>query len=130
MLKKLTLVLGAVFILVGLLGFIANPLVGAGALFETDLGHNLVHLLAGVLLIWAGLKSEHIAGLALQVLGAVYLIVALIGFAVVDATGMGSILGLIHINTADNWLHVVLGVVLLGAGFLLKKPDALRMSQG
>lgn len=130
MLKKLTLVLGAVFILVGLLGFIVNPLVGSGALFETDLGHNLVHLLAGAVLIWAGLKSEQTATLALQVFGTVYLIVALIGFAVVDATGMGSILGLIHINTADNWLHVVLGFVLLGAGFLLKKPDALRMSQG
>jgi hypothetical protein len=31
------------------------------------------------------------------------------------------LLGLVHINPADNWLHVALAVVILGAGFLL--PD-------
>jgi len=31
------------------------------------------------------------------------------------------LLGIIHVNNADKWLHVVLAVVILAAGFML--PD-------
>jgi hypothetical protein len=48
----------------------------------------------------------------------VYLLVAVLGFLVVDETGKGMILNLVAINKADNLLHLVLGVVLIGAGRL------------
>ncbi|MFZ5588879.1 MAG: DUF4383 domain-containing protein [Pseudomonadota bacterium] len=121
LIKNISLILGAVFILVGILGFVPNPLVGSGSLFETDLGHNLVHLLAGAALVVAGLQTEQLSRLAVQAFGAVYLVVGVIGFAVVDsATGQGSLLGLVHLNNADNWLHIALGIVLLALGFCLK----------
>ena len=124
MTKNITLILGIVFILVGVLGFIPNPIVGASGIFETDLGHNLVHLAAGAVLLFAALQSESLARLALQVFGVVYLLVGLVGFAVVDsAAGHGSLLGLVHLNSADNWLHIVLGVVLIGLGFGVRKLE-------
>jgi hypothetical protein len=55
MAKTLALVFGIVFIVVGILGFIPNPIVGHDALFHTNSVHNLVHLIIGiVLLIGAG----------------------------------------------------------------------------
>jgi hypothetical protein len=33
---------------------------------------------------------------------------------------MGKILGFLHVNGADNYLHIVLGLVILLAGFLPK----------
>ena len=124
MTKNITVALGIVFILVGILGFIPNPIVGSSGIFETDLGHDLVHLVAGAVLLFAGLQSEALARLGLQAFGAVYLLVGLIGFAVVDSTvGHGSLLGLIHLNSADNWLHIVLGVVLIGLGFGVRKLE-------
>ena len=124
MTKNITIVFGIVFILVGILGFIPNPIVGSTGIFETDLGHNLVHLAAGVILLFAGMQSEQLARLGLQVFGAVYLLVGLAGFAVVDsAVGHGSLLNLVHLNSADNWLHIALGVVLIGIGFGVKKLE-------
>ena len=45
--KNITIVFGSTFILVGLLGFIPNPLVSANGIFEVNAMHNLVHLLTG-----------------------------------------------------------------------------------
>ena len=124
MTKNITVALGVVFILVGILGFIPNPIVGSSGIFETDLGHNLVHLAAGGVLLFAGMQSESLARLGLQVFGVVYLLVGLVGFAVVDsAVGHGSLLNLVHLNSADNWLHIALGLVLLGLGFGVRKLE-------
>lgn len=113
MTKKLAMVFGAVFILVGILGFIPNPIVGAGAIFATDLMHNIVHLLLGIVLIAGASKGA----MTLKIVAAVYALVAILGFFM----GEGKLLGLVEINTADNWLHLVLALVLFGASMV---PDS------
>lgn len=115
MAKKLAYVFGAVFVLVGLLGFVGNPLVGMGGIFETDTAHNIVHILFGVILLVVAMKAASKSALWLKILGAVYLVLAILGFVMVPEGG--ALLGLVHANAADHWLHVVLGVVLLAAGF-------------
>jgi hypothetical protein len=127
MAKTLAMVLGVVFIIVGVLGFIANPIVGMdGAIFETDMLHNVVHLLFGIILIVASKKSQAASSLWLTILGAVYLALAVLGFV---ATGEDElILGIVHANMADHWLHVVLGVVLIAVGILGKKSAPMAPS--
>jgi len=117
MAKKIALTVGIIFIIVGILGFISNPLVGDGALFHTDHTHDAVHLITGIVILIAGMGSAQAARMTLKVVGVVYLLVAIIGFFSLGEDGTGSVLGLIGINSADNWLHVVLGVVLLALGF-------------
>ena len=113
MIKKISLVFGVVFAAVGLLGFVMNPILG---IFATDALHNVVHLLTGVVALYFGIMgSEAAAAMFLKVFGAVYALVAVLGFTVVTD---GKILGLIQTNTADNWLHVVLAAALLGSGFM------------
>jgi len=120
MAKTLAIVFGAAFVLVGILGFIPNPLVGAeGALFETDLMHNLVHLLFGVILLVVAFKNEAASALWLMILGIVYLILAVLGFLMIPEEG--ELLGLVHMNHADHWLHVGLAVLMIGGSFLAKK---------
>lgn len=120
MAKKLAVLLGIVFIIVGALGYVANPIVGDGAYFHTDSVHNIVHLVAGAILLLAGLASGGVASLWLKIVGLVYLLVAILGFFAIDATGAGSVLGFLTVNAADNWLHLVLAVVILIAGFTPK----------
>lgn len=113
MAKKITMVLGIVFVLVGLLGFISNPIVGSTGYFHTDMIHNVVHLLVGiVMLIMAGSQAV----LALNLFGAIYVVLAIIGFV----QGGDKLLGFVGYNAMDNWLHLVLGVVLLALGMSLK----------
>ena len=131
MAKKLALVFGVVFILVGLLGmFVPNPLVGAGAIFDTNMAHDLVHLLFGIILLAVALKAPAKSGMWLTILGVVYLIIAVLGFLM--APGSGMLLGLVQTNDADHWLHIVLGVVLIlagmaGKGKMMDKPAAPAM---
>lgn len=118
MAKKLALVFGVVFILIGLLGFVSNPLVGMGALFEADMMHNLAHIMLGLILLLVALKAAGKSALWLKIIGVVYLVLAILGFLMVPDGG--TLLGLVETNTADHWLHLVLGVVLVGVGFLGK----------
>ncbi len=110
--KTLALVFGIIFVIVGLLGFVPNPLVGANGLFLTNVVHDLVHLIIGLILLAVALWAPAQSGMWLKIMGAVYLVIFLLGLV------MGSpMLGLVAFNGADNWLHLLLGIVLLAAGF-------------
>jgi hypothetical protein len=116
MTKNLLYIIGAVFIVIGLLGFVSDPILG---IFETNTLHNIVHLASGILaLVFAGKSAADARRFAL-ILGVVYGLVTVLGFLSGDS---GSILGLIEINGNDNILHIALTVVLLAIG--LRKSDA------
>ncbi|MGB4076737.1 MAG: DUF4383 domain-containing protein, partial [Minisyncoccia bacterium] len=74
MARNLAILFGVVFVLVGLLGFVQNPLVGEGALFHTNLVHNLVHSLFGVILLVVASRYPGSSARSLKILGAVYLL--------------------------------------------------------
>ena len=108
--KTLAQVVGVVLTLVGLLGFfMGDNLFG----FAVNAPHNVVHLLSGLIGLWAGFsKGGEYAQAYNKWLCVVYILVAVLGFVAADF--MASLLA---INTADNFLHLVLGLVLAGVGF-------------
>jgi uncharacterized protein DUF4383 len=121
MCKGLALFLGSIFALVGLFGFVPNPVIGPGGIFETNAAHNIAHLLFGAALLGASASGENAAATTLKASGALYLLLAVIGFIAVSGNERSAmLLDVVHINRADNWLHLVLGLVLLGAGFARK----------
>ena len=119
--KLAATVIGIVFVAVGLLGFVNNPVLG---LFAVDTIHNLIHILSGVVLL-AGAYSSLGSSMALKIVGIVYGIVAILGFFLVNEAGM--LLGIFVVNTADKWLHVGLAVVILLAAFTLPDEEAGMM---
>jgi hypothetical protein len=131
MAKKLAVIAGVVFVLVGIVGFVNNPLASSAnpdALFLTDELHNIVHLLFGVALLIAS-RSESGARKTLIVSGVLYLLLAVVGFVQFDNSGEGKLLGLVTANGADNWLHLILGLVLGGAGLASKANDEMLMDR-
>jgi len=107
-------VFGVVFLIVGALGYVPNPIVGPRGIFVTNHLHDIVHIISGIVLllgVYSGLGSSN----ALKIVGVVYGLVAICGFfMVMDGMMFG-----IAINAADKWLHVLLAVAILAAGFLL-----------
>lgn len=115
MLATISKVFGTILLAVGILGFIPaatpdNHLLG---IFHVDPLHNLIHLVSGVLAIFAGFKSARASRRYFQVFGVIYGLVAILGFISMDK----DILGLVANNMADNWLHVGITVFSLGLGF-------------
>jgi hypothetical protein len=122
--RSAAMIIGIVFIAIGVLGFIPNPLVSPIGIFVTDPLHNVVHLVSGMVLL-AGVYSSLGASTALKIIGVVYGLVAILGVLGIGVSN-GMLLGLIHINNADNWLHIVLALVILYAGFGLETQRAAR----
>ena len=126
---------GAVFLLVGILGFVPgittnyDQLAFAGhesgalllGLFAVSVLHNLVHAAFGV----AGLllsRTRSGAKNYLTIGGVVYAVLWLYGL-VIDH---GSAANFVPVNTADNWLHLVLAVGMVALGVLLGRDTHNR----
>ncbi|MBI2709416.1 MAG: DUF4383 domain-containing protein [Actinobacteria bacterium] len=128
------MVVGAVFLLVGILGFVPGITTNYGdmafaghdslakllGLFQVSVLHNLVHIAFGV--AGLALAAKHgAARMYLMIGGFIYLVLAFYGFAV----GNGSA-NFVPLNTADDVLHLVLGLgmlVLGAAGQRLRRDD-------
>jgi hypothetical protein len=99
-------VLGVIFLLVGIAGFtMASPLLGV---FEVSALHNAIHILSGVLALWLANTNERGARIFAIVFGLVYATVAICGFL-----GEANVTKQLMLNTADNYLHATLAVLLL-----------------
>ncbi len=107
--KPVTWLFGFVLLIVGVLGYMMNPILG---IFEVNGLHNIVHIASGVVALIAASMGVGAARMYLIIFGLVYLLVALIGFMNVEA-----VTGLLAINAADNLLHVAIAAVCLIVGF-------------
>ena len=111
--KPLTLILGVVFLILGVLGFVQNPVLG---LFEIDTMHNAVHLLSGAAALICWSKGLGTTKMYLLVFGAIYGVVAVLGFV-----KPSPLLGLITVNMMDNYLHTGIAAVCLIVGGSVKR---------
>lgn len=119
-------VFGAAYLLVGLLGFAVTSGVGFAAteganliIFEVNPLHNVIHLAIGAALLFAGLRGTAIARSVNATVGAVYLLVGVLGLFLLNSP-----LNIIALNGADNVLHLASAVLLLGVGLSLDKSPA------
>ncbi len=127
------LAVGATFLLVAILGFIPgittnyDELSFAGheseakllGLFQVSVLHNIVHGLFGVIGLAlaksaAGARTFLIGG------GVVYLVLTAYG-SVID---LDSAVNFVPVNVADNFLHLALGVAMIGIGVALGRQAA------
>lgn len=121
--RTIGIVFGGIFIFAGLLGFIPNPLVSPHGIFAVNLAHNFVHVLTGVIFIILVMRFKNKEDVVIKSIGAAYMAIAVVGFF---TTG-DKLLGFIHINEADRWLHLGLAIAIIGAGFIFK-PAQSRIS--
>jgi hypothetical protein len=124
MAKTICKILGIIFILVGLVGFLpsARGLLGA----HLSAVHNLIHLVSGAIALYLGFKGTlHAAKLFCLVFGIVYLLLGVVGFLLGDAMHDRMIIivsGRLELGTMDHIIHIALGAIFL-IGALLTKGD-------
>ncbi len=105
--QMFALVFGAVYLLVGLLGFINDPILG---IFDVNALHNIVHL--GVGAAWVFSSRDHATAKVVSLaIGVVYLLVAALGFVATDLTESLLDIGSDFSGTADNFLHLASGAL-------------------
>jgi hypothetical protein len=129
-LRTAALLVGVVFLLVGVLGFIPGITTHYGdmsfashtsgalllGIFQVSILHNIVHLLFGV----AGILMARAADTARTFLvggGVIYLVLFLYGLFIDKNSGAN----FVPVNAADNWLHLLLGVGMIALGLVLSR---------
>ena len=125
-------VLGAVYVLVGILGFLGDPIVMEGShadmpsasgdllgIFPINAIHNIVHLLIGAILLY-GATSVGTAVMVARGVAITYAIVGVLGLFAPDT------FGLMPIGGADVFLHLATAAVLYGVTFLEDRRDEVR----
>lgn len=124
--RLIATIFGAVYLLVGVLGlFVAggNFIGQEGGLllgiFQVNHLHNIAHLLIGAALLVAGLRSTPAAKGTNTTIGAVYLLLGVLGFFIAATP-----VNILALNTPDHILHLASAIVLLGAGLALDKSSA------
>jgi hypothetical protein len=128
--QKAAAIVGVVFLLVGVLGFIPGITTNFGdlsfaghdsdarlfGLFQVSILHNIVHLLFGI----AGLGLARTASQVRTYLvfgGVIYLVLFVYGLIV----GQESAANFVPVNTADDFLHLILGIGMIGLGLALTR---------
>ena len=127
--RIVALILGVVFLLIGILGLLFDTTHGSLLGFDVDLVHNLVHLLTGIVALVAVFSGW--SRRFNQVFGIIYLLVGLAGL-IPGLYFDQRLLGLMHVNAADNVLHLLVGLVAAGIGFFVHdyatEDEAVRRS--
>ena len=132
LLRKLTAVLAATFLLVGVAGFIPGittdhdslELYGHGSeamllgIFQVSVLHNVLHLLLGVAGL-ACLRTDRLARHYLVAAGSAYALLFVFGLFLPDHHRAN----VVPLNNADNWLHLALAGTMIGAALLLRGSD-------
>jgi hypothetical protein len=123
------MIVGVVFVLVGILGFVPGITAhygdlgfaghGSGAkllgIFQVSILHNIVHLLFGLAGIAAGRAAPSAARGYLVGGGVIYLVLWIYGLVIDKASSAN----FVPVNNADNWLHLLLGVGMIALGLAL-----------
>lgn len=126
--QKAAMAFGVVFLLVGVAGFIPgvttdyDSLQWAGpdseamllGIFQVSILHNLVHLAYGIAGVIAA-RMVRWSRLYLIGGGLVYAVLWVYGLVIDKDTSAN----FVPLNTADDWLHFVLAVGMVGLGFAL-----------
>lgn len=117
--RLIGVIFGAVYVLIGILGFTVTSGVGLFAtegnlllgIFEVNVFHNVAHILIGAALLIAGLSNTKAARTVNSVVGAAYLFLGLAGLFLI-----GTAANILALNVADNVLHFGSAAILLAVG--------------
>ncbi len=106
--KTFALILGIVLVLVGLLGFYDNSLIGDNGYFGTNTSQDVLHIIAGLFGIYVGTKGKGPGYNA--ALGWIGIVLGVLGLI----PGIKEqLMALLNINIEITVLHLVLGALFL-----------------
>ena len=118
MAKTVCKILGVVFLLVGVIGFVNAGLLGA----HLTPAHNVVHIVSGIIALYFGFAGPLSGAKAFcLVFGIVYMALGILGMALGTAPDRTWMVGPLHFGQADHGIHILLGVIFLAGGLFTKR---------
>src|ERR1041385_1626486 len=130
MTKTILSIMGTLFVVIGIAGFVSPGLGGT----HLSVAHNVLHLVSGALALWFGLKGTVNGARTFSwVFGIVYGLLGIVGMAMGHAgtpsmAGMEAdpklltiIPGVLELGRNDHIIHIVLGVIFVAAALMFPR---------
>lgn len=115
------ILVGLVLFVVGIVGFVSNPLVGPTGLVATDNLHNSIHVLTGLLALELAYAMRNDIGTAAMLFGGLYAAVFVVTLISPSLFGLFTV----PVNAIDHVIHVGVAVVSLALGYMARSRSAL-----
>ena len=112
--KTYAMVIGAVLVLLGLVGFVNHPILG---IFGVNVAQDVLHLVGGALIIWLAMQGS--AKTTNMWVGIIALVVGILWFA--ESLDGGLLNKIFAINAEISYLHIAVGLVSLGVAYGVKE---------
>jgi hypothetical protein len=113
-------VVGIVLLLLGVVGLIMQDAILFGFL-NSDIIEDIIHLVTGALMAYVGFaqRDNALARMVVGILGAIYLLVGILGFL------SNTLFGIVPngYTTADNIVHLLLGILGLVVAYALPTTE-------
>jgi hypothetical protein len=110
------LLVGIVLVVVGIVGFVPNALVGPSGLVATDNLHNVVHVITGALALGLAYGMRDDIGMAALLFGALYAVIFVVTLVSPSLFGLFSV----PVNAIDHVIHIGVAVVSLALGYMAR----------
>ena len=125
MAKTVATIMGIIFIVAGLVGFVWRDPFGA----HFSAAHNVIHLVSGIVSLYLGLKGSLSAAKTFGLIfGIVYLLLGVVGFLLGNPDKMRELTLIdnrLVFGTTDHIVHVLFGAIYLIGALLTKgSPQA------
>lgn len=122
--KPIFIPAGILFLL-GIAGFLPNPVISSSGFFKVDAFHNFIHLVCGFILLLAVTRNHKSNNFAFKIFGTFFIVLSVLGFLFGKAD---KLFDLLTAGNPNNWLHLLLGAALLalagGARALQESPGS------
>jgi hypothetical protein len=136
--QKSSLLAGAAVFVLGVLGFIPGVTANYGTLafaghgseamllgvFQVSVLHNLIHLLSGVAGVLMSRRPLPARNFLIGA-GVTYMVLWSVG----QFLALDSPVNILPVNSADNWLHLFLGMALVGFGVAFSRDAPARLRE-
>ena len=114
---------GVILVVVGVLGFVSNPLVGPTGFVATDNVHNVVHILTGLLALGLVYWMRTDIGTSALLIGALYAAIFVVTLASPTLFGLFQV----PVNTVDHVIHIGVAAVSLALGYMARGRSMLAV---
>ena len=117
--KTYAMIIGAVLVLLGLVGFVNHPVLG---IFGVNIAQDVLHLVGGALILYLSMKES--AKETNMVVGVLALVVGILWFVPFTGGAGGLLDKIFSIEANISYLHIAVGVVSLGVYYGVKEGTA------
>lgn len=113
--------IGTVFILLGCLVFIPNPLIGNSGteFFYAEAAHNAIYVFSGILFWLVAMIVPIFPSTLFKTVGIFYFLLGIFGLFSAGTAGMGTAMGFLDVNGTVNFLHLAIGVLIFAVPRLI-----------